>query len=115
MNYVNYVGTVITKQEILSIVASLLNVPISVVINKNNKDVFVDARLITVNEIRKRSNYSVEEILSDLNFKVKRPSITIGLGKFQDRYKFNKEFKDKVDAVKNYLESINVNERTKVI
>lgn len=79
INPIYYVGNVITKQELLNIISDLLNIPPQLIQSKNNKPQFVDARIILVNEIRNRSNYSIEDIIKDLDFKVKRSSISIGV------------------------------------
>lgn len=115
INPIYYVGQTITKSELLNIVSNLLNIPPQLIRAKNNKPQFVDARIILVNEIRNRSSYSIEDIITDLNIEIKRSAITLGVGKFKDKYNYDKEFKDKVDKIRTYLQEINVNEKTKII
>ena len=107
-----YVGTSVRKEEIIDLVSTALRIPSKVVKSKNKLDILVDARSIILNEFKRKYPVKIESIKKLTGLTQDRSTLSIHYNSYDNRYKFNKDFRDNVERYKNYLKEINVNYET---
>lgn len=111
INPYSYVGTVISKEEFITLVCQILAVPIKDFRKNTRVELVIDARLIVSFYLIKYAKVSITELPDILKVPVKRSTLNISILNYEDRYKFNSTFKNRVDKVKIKLNSLNIYEK----
>lgn len=108
------IGTVVTQQDVIDIVASALNIDKSILYTNSRKTDIIDARLLIYYEFY-RKNVPISYIQAVSGLPTKRSNIQISIGLYYDRVQFDPRFRNKVNKLKEYMESINIKRNYKLI
>ena len=111
INPYSYVGTVISKEEFITLVCQILAVPVKDFRKNTRVELVIDARLIISSYLIKHAKVSITELPDILKVPVKRSTLNIGMLNYDERYKFNSTFKSRVDKVKINLKKLNIDDK----
>lgn len=110
MNPYSYVGTVLTKYELINLVCEAILIPVSQ-LHRDSSNMAVDTRLIISYYLVNNGNIPINQLPNELGSKVQRSSLNSQLLKFDERYQYNSYFRNRVDRVKNKLKKLNIDEK----